>query len=61
MTKEEFDYRVTELKCTILFDYMENKTFEEFYLKLKRLCDSYNLHLNSVTRREDVMICEVEE
>ena len=61
MTKQEFDYRVTELKCTILFDYMENETFEEFYLKLKRLCDSYNLHLNAVTRREDVMICEVEE
>lgn len=58
--KQQFDYRVTELKCTILFDYMENDTFEEFYLKLKRLCDEYKLHLTAVTRREDVMTYEVD-
>lgn len=58
MTEKEFDYRVIELKCTMGFDYMENDTFEEFYLKLKRLCDSYDVHLNAITRRADVMLYE---
>ena len=58
MTEKEFDYRVIELKCNMGFDYMENDTFEEFYLKLKRLCDSYDVHLNAITRRADVMLYE---
>lgn len=41
------------------FDYMENDTFEEFYLKLNRLCNEYNVHLSAITRRADVMLCEV--
>ena len=57
MTKK-FDYRVIELKCHMGFDYMENDTFEEFYLKLKSLCDDYEVHLSAITRRADVMLYE---
>lgn len=58
---EQFDYRVTEMETTVLFDFIEEETFEEFYLKLRNLCESYNAHLSTVTRREDVMTCEVKE
>ena len=56
----KFDYRVTELKCNLKFDYIEEDTFEDFYLKLKALCDEYDVHLNTVTRREDIMTYEVD-
>ena len=58
---EQFDYRVTELKTRIQFDFIEEETFEEFYLKLRNLCESYNAHLSTATRREDIMTCEVKE
>jgi len=58
MTEKRFDYRVIELKCNMGFDYIENETFEEFYLKLKNLCDNYNVHLSAITRRADVMLYE---
>ena len=52
---EKFDYRVIELQTTILFDFLEEDTFEEFYQKLRKLCETYNAHLSTVTRRADVM------
>lgn len=58
---EKFDYRVIELKCHMGFDYMENDAFEEFYLKLKSLCDDYDVQLSAITRRADVMLYEEEE
>ena len=57
---KRFDYRVIELKCHMDFDYMENDTFEEFYLKLMELCEEYNIHLSTITRRADVMLYEEE-
>lgn len=59
--KEIFDYRVTEMECTLLFDYIEEDTFEEFYWKLKNLCNDYNVHLSGVIRREDIMTCGGDE
>lgn len=61
MIEKQFDYRVIGLKCHMGFDYVENDVFEEFYLKLKHLCDEYDVHLNTITRRADVMLCEVKK
>lgn len=55
---EKFDYRVTELKTTVLFDFIEEDQFEEFYFRLRQLCEEYHAHLSTVTRKEDVMTYE---
>ena len=49
MGNEKIDYRVIGLKAD---------TFDEFYLKLKGLCDRYNIHMSGVIHREDVMTYE---
>lgn len=56
-----FDYRVVELKTTMKFDYMENDEFEEFYTKMKKICDEYNVHLSSIRREQDILNYESED
>lgn len=56
MSKGELDYRITKLKCTFLFDYIEDEAFEEFYLKLRGLCDDYNVHVSSSMRMDDIKL-----
>lgn len=51
----KFDYRVIELKTTLKFDYVEEEEFEEFYLKLRQLCENHNVHMNAITRKEDIL------
>lgn len=58
MGREKIDYRVIGLKADLIIDYMDEATFDEFYLKMKGLCDEYNVHMSSVIRREDVMTYE---
>ena len=55
MTEKRFDYRVIGLKCHMGFDYMENDTFEEFYLKIKELSDEYGVHIKSAVRHDDIV------
>ena len=58
--KTKFDYRVIEMRVTCKFDYIENDVFEEFYLKFKELCDEYDVHMNKVTRIQDIMNYETD-
>lgn len=52
---EKIDYRVIEAKCTFIFDYIEEKHFDNFYIELKKLCDNHNVHISKSIRKEDVL------
>ena len=58
---ETLDYRVVEMKCTLIFDYMERESFEEFYMEFKKVCDKYNAHVSNVIKSEDVLECDIND
>ena len=55
------DYIVTEMKCTLMFDYMERESFEEFYIEFKKICDKYNVHVSNVIKSEAVLDCDIND
>lgn len=38
-----------------------NDEFEEFYTKMKKICDEYNVHLSSIRREQDILNYESDD
>jgi len=54
MTRK-LDYRIIQADLKLKFDYIEEERYNEFYSKIKTLCEEYNVHIQRMTVKEDVM------